>query len=207
MSKKTEKFAIKPMYLALVLVLIILVTVVTIFQSRRVDNIEVTQTPSTLTEEKVDKDENGVYTNYKYGFKFEYPNDKFKMVHPDAISLRREWIYQVDENQYIQLNVFQLNEFFYDELYELKPGETMKVKHGVLTNLKSQDFGHAKLVVAKAEIFPSVETESASGYSAVWLRERDNSISLEIYDFLAKETEETKILFDQIVNSFEFINQ
>lgn len=121
MAKKKGKKLIAPKYLVLAVLLTILVIAVTFLGSKKQGNVEVTQTPSTLTEEKVEEEvKDGVYTNYTYGFRFEYPEEIFNYTNPWTNHPNNNPSYKVffvEGQRFPQLSINLLSEDLYGELY------------------------------------------------------------------------------------------
>lgn len=69
--KKSNKL-LAPVLVATILAILALTGLI-LLSKEQPKQASIVSEPSTLTEEMVDKDEKGVYTNYKYNFKFEYP--------------------------------------------------------------------------------------------------------------------------------------
>ena len=169
---------------------------------------QVTETPGTLTE-KVDKDDDGMYINYKYGYKFEYPSDKFELLDPNAVNPSRVWIYQSGD-EYIKLSVSIGNDNFlqfYKDLYELEINKNMQYRHGTSTKLADGSSDNYKQVVFSSDTNPGAEIEPSISYSSVWLKEDSSIITLNFFTGSYNFLNENRYIFDQIVKSFEFTNQ
>ena len=160
----------------------------------------------------LDMIDDGIYTNFKHNYKFEYPTDKFVLT--DSYDDGGSWIYQIKDSgfgkNYIKLNISIYGNGYwldsYNKLYGLEKSEKLPVNHQIYTKLDSKDFGTYRLIIASIEPVPGAQTDAPFAYSAIWLVENKPAIMLSFFtnptarEFLLKN----KGIFDEIVKSFVF---
>lgn len=121
MSEKNGKFMLSLRHLVLVLALIFLVTIVTLLSAKKTDNNKA-QEPGTLTDEKVKEEivdeeiKDGVYTNYTYGFRFEYP-EIFNTYGPWSTKSKVK-SFGVANQRFPSLSVYILDGNLYGDFYQ-----------------------------------------------------------------------------------------
>lgn len=210
------KLANKNYILVLLAIVVVVLGVFNISSLKNKSADRSTPTP-TVAPIPIDNVNDGVYTNYKYGYRFEYPADKFVLLYPKAENDGRMWIYQLTgesdyENEYIYLSVTQRIDSwreFYEDIYNLRKGESLPNKHEVYTKLESRVTSNYRFVAAFFKTNPEAETEHSVGYSAIWLKENNFTIILDFFTDPERYEEfllENKNIFDDIVESFEFID-
>ena len=211
MSDKNGKISIAPKHFVLagVLAVLVLTLVLLQIQTRNQTRQAVVETPGTLTEKVEETIENGVYTNYTYGFRFEYPSEKFKL-DPNG-----RLVYQNSGGiQYILLvsTAYPDNEYrdWYEQIFALLKDETTLIKHQYSTLLSKTDKDDYRLAITSTKTKQDAETEHSVGYQAIWLIPSGLTITVSMLgdpEISEEFVLNNKLIFDQIVKSFEFTNQ
>lgn len=157
-----------------------------------------------------DEAKDGVYTNYTYGFRFKYPEDKFKKNSEGWMVYEKN-----DGKQRILLSVTVRNKGPYsyrdsfEKIYMIDQNETIRIRHLDSTKLYSDDRGSYRILIEFTKTAEDAEIEHSIGYRASWLLPEDRTITINMFSESDSENFvlSNKSMFDQIVNSFEFINQ
>ena len=157
-----------------------------------------------------DEAKDGVYTNYTYGFRFKYPEDKFELEYPNVSSPdSRSWSY-LDTTTMLQFKYDQTNTWndYYRDLETATIGGRVTRKHWVSTKINQKVLGDTKLITVYETTLPEAETEYSTSYSAIWyVRNEGKYIITLISPGLEQLSSQYKTIFDQMVDSVEFINQ
>src|SRR6266496_3769977 len=120
------------------LVGVLLIGVIVLAHKQKSARLSVTQnspTPTSSQQYPVDAVNDSVYTNYKYGFKFEYPKEIFKVKPSNTMpdnngTLKREWLSDYSNNLILNVEIMQekISKIYYPEyktLLTLKPGQSI----------------------------------------------------------------------------------
>lgn len=156
-----------------------------------------------------DEAKDGVYTNYTYGFRFKYPEGKF------SENENGQLVYEYGNERLLFLNATIHNKGPYsyrdnfEKVYKASINETVQLRNQNATKLYSEDKGQYRFVVDFMKTPEDAEIEHSVGYRASWLMPNDRTITLTMFGDPSSESYviDNKPIFDNIVNSFEFINQ
>ncbi|MBP7119238.1 hypothetical protein KBA63_04070 [Candidatus Woesebacteria bacterium] len=161
---------------------------------------------STMTPQptSIDNLDDGTYSNYKYGFKFEYPKDKF--VQESSLQNLASWVYDPEGVSYIQLSV-QVYEG--QDYLDLKTSFEGKKEHPQKNSkvLSEGEIDGYRTAITYAMTDLKAPIDGNSSYTAYWWsKDEDKVIILYFYssNFLDSFVKGNKNLFDQIVQSFKF---
>jgi len=198
--------------IAIVLGLII-VSATAVFLTRKSVPSSVVDISPTPTEYPVDKENDGVYTNYKYGYKFEYPVDKFEQTHSSDITAVWDLNTDADSVQKsempIQLDVGRENNFreIYEQLYT-QENKTLETRKFILTKLGTEDNNGLRMMRVFWETPPELAVGPTTEYQVLWFRQDASVIKLRLIASPVDEQalRQYKDLLWEIADSFEFIN-
>lgn len=159
----------------------------------------------------IDKTNDGVYTNYKYKYRFEYPNDKFVQTFSDEEG--GGWIYEFGKHGYALLNATPLNMNFsnrYLELYNMSVGKSIEIRGALLTKLVSAEHNSVKFLEIYIKTLPYAESDHIVGYEAIWFLSNNEAVILSMYadpaiDEGLEFIDTNRNLFDGVVESFSII--
>ncbi|OGM20203.1 hypothetical protein A2955_04275 [Candidatus Woesebacteria bacterium RIFCSPLOWO2_01_FULL_37_19] len=175
---------------------------------------EVSLTP-TETLYPIDDVNDGVYTNSKYGYKFEYPKDKFEQTFSDERGA--SWIYKLEtgangNEQIINLTVLDqtnVNDWikFYSTLYSLEPNKFLKNRFGKSVKLSSKEDGPYKTVTLYFESDENSEAEQNASFQAIWFKDDSPIIVLQLLTDLDQKQnlKNNKPIFDSVIKSFTLL--
>lgn len=168
---------------------------------------------STITPVLIDEVNDGVYTNYIYGFRFEYPKDVFLKftTHDNGLSSNLTTYPEVDmqtrKDALIAIYVYDSSRtaredhigwfnFMFTNSHETDPNGR---------KITSQDdFEEYKRVVYETDT-SDLTYEKGYGYSAIYLKENSPVIQITL-STVSKETKSKyENIFKNIINSFQFI--
>lgn len=208
----------KKVVISAVLIILAGISVFVYFMFRKSDTIKPLPQAQSFP---VDTENDGVYTNYQYGFKFKYPNKFFVKQTNSLVNIG--WYNQADAETPFDLrengiwmslsiaspinnrsNFDGLTNNF-DSIFSMKVGDT--TQYGV-TKLRSVKGRNYKQIIFFSKTPESKTSEHSVSYVSEWIVDNKNYLSLY---FSAGENKEGllrkyKITFDQIVNSFEFFD-
>jgi len=158
----------------------------------------------------IDDVNDGVYTNYKYGYKFEYPEDIFEQT--TSSNDGGEWIYRIKDSSGSDLEFLKLSigqdvstyRWFYEKLYSLETGESL-IDKSTVTKLGSENFEEYKLVTFTNTPLPDSQTDIGVNYTGAWLMNNNLTVTVSLYTIPSNKNLliSNKNIFDQIVASFE----
>jgi len=170
-----------------------------------------------------DTENDGVYTNYKYGFRFKYSNEFFKSMFQsnDSVYWRNEEKDIAENESAIELSVLiwedngaKYNEQGLDyktayiqrfnEFLNIKDGE--KVPRGAvrISRYKGADYDR---IIYSYTAPPGGESEYKKHYAAWWLKTGYPVIEVRYTAGANNTLERYKPEFDKIIDSFEFITK
>lgn len=185
------------------------VLVVAVLLNNKGQFVPTDQRAVTPTEEEypVDTVNDGVYTNHKYGFRFEYPEDKFKIVY--STEEYGSFIFDNDNGtEYIKLGADTLEGEAYESykhLYE-QNRKNQDSFYRVLDESRENGYKFSK-IYSKTRGNPHIEHSSVFS-AAWWINEKKVIYRLLFYSDRVHDdfVRENKAIFDEIVASFELID-
>lgn len=186
--------------------------VVTLFYKSQQNNPAAPEISQTLVEQEypIDEVNDGVYTNYKYGFRFEYSNEFFSKQMPFSgtyqrwSSLSGEYAEDVildasaSEGKPGNKGIYD----FWNDVSEILPGET--ALEGSVIKISNIDRDNVRGVYYFYKTPSTYETELSYGYVAEW---HDGNITYYVSMTSGNKEKvlQNKSHFDQVVDSFEFL--
>lgn len=168
---------------------------------------EATSTP--VAEVEVQEEiKDGVYTNYTYGFSFEYPEEIFNKINQwQENSIKR---FFVEGQRFPQLSVRMLKDHFYDEFYRkcftADDGDVFSESEEY-NSITKKRYNLGELCVSISISSKEGDYEIPQNYTVTVpsMDSKDAHISISLSGETLSETQELEDEFDSIVKSFEFI--
>lgn len=206
-------------YFAGAIALLLLAFIFSNYSRTSQEKVDQTTMAPTETTKQEDTVNDGVYTNYKYGFKFEYPEEIFvsqnvygssgmwfideETSSPMAVGVTGVWmdlvIRDFESDKPGDYEYQRGHDRIFNRLYELEPGEVSSWNAKVISKINA---GDVKRIKYYYETLPG--REYSVSYFAWWKKAGLPVISLG----LAANNNDTLSLyrndFDKIVESFEF---
>lgn len=151
----------------------------------------------------IDNLDDGTYINYKYGFKFEYPKEKFKQ--ETTLEDWASWVY-VAKGSYIRVGVYVYTGKRYEEekisfeRNKIHPPKNYKI-------LGESEIDGYRTAVTYSLGDLNMPIDGNSSYTAYWWsKDESKVVTLDFYssNYLDSFVKTNKSLFDQIVQSFKF---
>jgi hypothetical protein len=206
-------------YSALIAGLLIVFLAIAVYFNRQaglptngiIPTLSPTATP-TESEFQIDLEDDGVYTNYKYGYRFEYPEDVFGTASHTPDGDYVIWNLELDstsERSVPRVFFTAKAETNFNEPYEqlastnLTEISTVRNLYQKLSTSSTRDY---KMVEVFTQSQPDYEVEPIVAFEAAWLTKTRPLI---VISFFASPEDvnildSNKEIFDQLVNSFEF---
>lgn len=192
---KTNKFLIPTISL-----LVILVGVILWRENTKTNNSTSSPSPS-MQAPVIEEVESGVYTNYTYGFRFEYPDKIFNTSNPWEINMGKQFM--VDGDFFPRLRVQSLGQEWNETLnkcIEAKEGEIISqdTKSGTRVKLYNTDIS----CVVSFDPRGFKDGEPPYGFSTYF--HKDGQIVLVSLSSSKDSKNQYASVIDKIVQSFEF---
>lgn len=160
----------------------------------------------------IDTENDGVYTNYEHGVRFTYPKDHFSdFVRSDAnyVSFSNKPL--TSESMFsegwfnLSFNANSYKNEFIKKIFDWKVGEATEDQS--FKKLSDIDNSGVKGVVYYTKTPIDRATEHSIAYHAVWIR-GEHTYELKLGTAVENKItlEEKKPIFDEIVNSLEFVD-
>jgi len=216
MSLKIGKMLVEPKHLALGAVFIVSVVILALSGLIKENKVKSEPTPSTLTWEKiVDSTEGGIYTNYTYKFKFDYPEYVFKYSSLEIDEQTNKQDRSFLTEQFIVIpylrvvaenvsHISQSNNENFNEIASLNTGERKVIE---TENSRSETIKLSQIHEGTMSGFTYYhegyieDTEPNFNYNLL-LKDNDKMIHVTL-EIIPSDKEVFEKIFDEIVESFK----
>jgi len=205
-SKKSNKL-LAPVLVATMLAILALVGIV-LFSKKQPKQANIAKEPVTLTEEKVEEEiKDGVYTNYTYGFRFEYPSILFDSYNNTVWEKDQGIVFSQSGKVLPQLKVYVSGDYYYRKEYELclnaEPGQIMSERPKVGTEVKLYDIESNSVCVLRGDPRGLIIDEPVWWYTA-YFPINDQTVVMNLSSWQETEINNFRKNFDNVVESFVF---
>lgn len=162
--------------------------------------------------EKVDKNDDGVYENYKHGYKFSYPTSILIQTYAgaDGATFDSKSLTDFgDSKEYMRVSVsYEGNTWndYYENLDNAKVGDVINIKNSYSQKLAEKVYDDYRLITVLTKTNNDAQTDPTISYTATWLKNNHEKVIINMFSNLRYENflRQNKIVFDNIAESFEF---
>lgn len=205
--------------LGLVFVAILLVTGLVVYFGQRSQNAKTpetkisnsvpraTTTPTPLPKVE-DEVKDGVYTNYTYGFRFEY--DVTELEYDASSDYGAFWKYKNKElgGGYLGVIFSSPLESELQEIYSVSEGKTFPLRHEIYTVLEKKETEMYRLASAHIVTESDAQTDHIVGYEAVVYLKNKKELFLISLLYVPERVDsellkKKKPFYDQVIDTFE----